>query len=175
VSGRALRGGAGARYKRIMPDLRIQPATLEDLPLLAELLGDLFSQETDFHPDMDKQMRGLRLILEQPNRGRIFVLRNNLRIIGMINLLFTISTAEGGFVVLLEDLVVHADHRGQGHGSRLLEHAIGFAREKNFLRLTLLTQRGDGRLVEFYRKHGFVESEMVTMRRLLEPGGGAGL
>lgn len=169
-----MRGGAGARYKEVMPDLRIEPATLEDLPLMAELLADLFAHEPDFHPDTEKQIRGLRLILEQPNRGRIFVLRNNLRIIGMINLLFTISTAEGGFVILLEDLVVHAGHRGQGHGSRLLEHAIGFAREKNFLRLTLLTQRGDGRLVEFYRRHGFFASEMVTMRLVLQPGGGAG-
>jgi len=161
------------RYKAPMPDLRIEPATLEDLPLLAELLADLFSHEPDFRPDYEKQMRGLRLILEQPNRGRIFVLRDNLRIIGMINLLFTISTAEGGFVVVLEDLVIHADHRAQGHGARLLRHAIDFAREKNFLRITLLTHRGDGSLVEFYRKHGFKQSEMVTMRLLLAPGGGA--
>jgi GNAT superfamily N-acetyltransferase len=55
----------------------------------------------------------------------------------------------------------------------LLRHAIDFAREKNFLRITLLTHRGDGSLVEFYRKHGFKLSEMVTMRLLLAPGGGA--
>jgi GNAT superfamily N-acetyltransferase len=156
-----------------MDDLRIEPATLEDLPLMAELLADLFSCEPDFRPDHAKQMRGLRLILEQPNRGRIFVLRNSTRIIGMINLLLTISTAEGGFVLLLEDLVVHAEHRGQGHGRRLLEHAIDFARRKQFLRITLLTHRGDGRLTGFYRKHGFFESEMVTMRLLLAPEGGA--
>ena len=155
-----------------MPELRIEPATLADLPLLSELLADLFAHEPDFHPDQAKQMRGMQLILEQPNRGRIFVLRNSLRIIGMINLLFTISTAEGGFVIILEDLVIHADHRGQGHGSRLLRHAIDFAREKNFLRITLLTHSGDGRLVEFYRKHGFFASEMVTMRLLLGPGSG---
>ena len=168
-----MRRGAESRYKSGMSDLRIEPATLEDLPLLAELLADLFAHEPDFHPDQAKQMRGLELILEQPSRGRIFVLRNNLRIIGMINLLFTISTAEGGFVIVLEDLVVHADHRGQGHGSRLLNHAIAFAKEKQFLRITLLTHRGEGRLVEFYRKHGFFESEMVTMRLLLTSGSGA--
>ena len=125
-------------------------------------------REPDFHPDQAKQIRGLRLILEQPNRGRIFVLRNNLRIIGMINLLFTISTAEGGFVIMLEDLVVRADHRGQGHGSRLLHHAIDFAREKQFVRITLLMAPDrEGKLLDFYRKYGFRESEMVTMRLLI--------
>jgi GNAT superfamily N-acetyltransferase len=154
-----------------MPDLRIEPATLEDLPLMADLLADLFAAEPEFTADQEKQMRGLRLILEQPNRGRIFVLRNSSRIIGMINLLITISTAEGGFVLLLEDLVVHADHRGQGHGGRLLKHAIDFARDKGFFRITLLTHRDDERVVEFYRRHGFVASEMMIMRLILSPGG----
>jgi len=146
-----------------MPDLRIEPATLDDLPELTELLRDLFQQEADFQPDREKQMRGLRLILEQPSRGRVFVLRNERMIIGMINLLITISTAEGGFVLVLEDLVVHRDHRGSGYGSRLLQHAIGFAREKKFLRITLLTDNPE-EMRNFYFKHGFVESDMKPMR-----------
>jgi GNAT superfamily N-acetyltransferase len=151
-----------------MPDLRIEPATLDDLPELTELLHDLFSQEEDFRPDREKQIRGLRLILEQPSRGRIFVLRNERSIIGMINLLITISTAEGGFVLLLEDLVVHRDHRRSGFGSRLLEHAISFAREKKFLRITLLTDDLD-ETRHFYLKHGFVESAMTPMRFYVQP------
>src|SRR6185295_2398772 len=81
----------------------IEPATEADLDELSEMLGELFSQEGDFRPDKDKQLRGLRLIFEQPSRGRVFVLRRNGAIVGMINLLFTISTAEGGFVMLLTD------------------------------------------------------------------------
>ena len=159
----------------VQQEVRIEPATLDDLPQLAELLFALFTQEPEFRPDREAQTRGLRLILEQPARGRVFVARDPASnfLVGMINLLFTISTAEGGFVIVLEDLVIHADHRGQGHGSRLLRHAIGFAKEKQFLRITLLTHRGEGRLVDFYRKHGFFESEMVTMRLLLTPGGAA--
>ena len=86
-------------------------------------------------------MRGLRLILEQPNRGRIFVLRHNGTILGMINLLFTISTAEGGFVILLEDVIVHRDYRGQGLRRQAAQHAIDYAKKKDFLRITLLTDR----------------------------------
>src|SRR5437762_2838077 len=85
----------------------IEPATAQDLDELSELLGELFSEESDFRPNKEKQLRGLRLIFEEPNRGRVFVLRCDHSIVGMINLLFTISTAEGGFVVLLEDLVIH--------------------------------------------------------------------
>src|SRR5437879_13555495 len=84
----------------------IEPATEAGLDELSDLLGELFSEESDFRPNKEKQLRGLRLIFEQPNRGRVFVLRRDNAIVGMINLLFTISTAEGGFVVLLEDLVV---------------------------------------------------------------------
>ena len=148
-----------------MPDpLIIESATLDDLPQLADLLYDLFSQEADFIPNRDKQIRGLRLLLEQPSRGRIFVLRNGTRIIGMINLLITISTAEGGFVLILEDLVIHRDHRGQGYGGRLLAHALGYAKEKGFLRVTLLTDELENQARTFYERYGFQQSGMVPMR-----------
>ena len=153
-----------------MPDqLFIEPATLDDLPQLADLLYDLFSQEADFIPNRDKQNRGLRLILEQPSRGRIFVLRHGVRIIGMINLLITISTAEGGFGLILEDLVIHRDHRSQGYGGRLLSHALSYAREKGFLRVTLLTDRLENQARLFYERHGFQQSGMVPMRYYFTP------
>jgi GNAT superfamily N-acetyltransferase len=147
-----------------MEEPHIEQATLEDLPQLSDLLGDLFTMERDFQPDRAKQMRGLRLILEQPNRGRIFVLRHNGVIFGMINLLFTISTAEGGFVILLEDVVMHRDYRGQGYGTKLLQHAIEYAKKKDFLRITLLTDRLNERSQEFFKEHGFVVSKMIPMR-----------
>src|SRR2546423_13839580 len=135
----------------------IEPATEADLDELSEMLGGLFNQKSDFRPDKEKQLRELRLIFEQPSRGRVFVLRSDGAIVGMINLLFTISTAEGGFVMLLEDLVVHKQYQGKGYGSRLLNHAIDFAKKKNFLRITLLTDRPENVAQEFFRRHGFVE------------------
>src|SRR5947199_9742888 len=93
----------------------IEPATEADLDELSEMLGELFAQESDFRPDKQKQLRGLRLIFEQPSRGRVFVLRCDDAIVGMINLLFTISTAEGGVDMVLEDLVVHKEHQRKGY------------------------------------------------------------
>ena len=147
----------------------IEPATEADLDELSEMLGDLFSQEGDFRPDKDKQLCGLRLIFEQPSRGRVFVLRRDGVIVGMINLLFTISTAEGGFVVLLEDLVIQKEFQGHGYGAMLLGHATEFARQKNFLRITLLTDRPENMAQEFFRRHGFHESSMIPMRLLISP------
>ena len=147
----------------------IEPATEADLDELSEMLGGLFAQEGDFRPDKERQLRGLRLIFEQPSRGRVFVLRQNGAIVGMINLLFTISTAEGGFVILLEDLVIHKQYQGKGYGSKLLQHAIDFAKQKNFLRITLLTDRPENLAQEFFRHHDFVESSMIPMRLWITP------
>ncbi len=152
--------------------LRIEPATLDDLPELTELLYELFTEEEDFVPDREKQMRGLKLILEGPSRGRIFVMRSPNKIIGMINLLITISTAEGGFVLLLEDLIIHREHRGQGYGTKLLDYAIDFAKKKKFLRITLLTDKPNEPQKNFYLKNGFIQSSMVPMRMYF-PGDGA--
>jgi GNAT superfamily N-acetyltransferase len=150
-----------------MDEMVIEPATLEDLPQLTDLLTDLFSQEADFKPDRAKQMRGLRLILEQPNRGRIFVLKNHGNILGMINLLYTISTAEGGFALNLEDLVVRKEHRRQGFGSQLLQYAIEFARQKDIVRITLLTDRLNADSQNFFKQHGFFVSNMIPLRLLI--------
>jgi GNAT superfamily N-acetyltransferase len=148
---------------------RIEAATIEDLPELVELVMELFHLQGEYQPDRAAQERGLGLILEQPSRGRIFVLRNDHRIIGMVNLLFTISTAMGGFVLQMEDVIIHPDHRGQGFGGRLLEHVVEFARKKDFLRITILTDKISAESQNFFRKFGFEYSNMIPMRRVLDP------
>ena len=157
---------AARRAREYMDDSLEQPITLDDLAALTELVMELMDVEADFEPDQRKQENGIRLILEQPNRGRIFVLRNDHRIFGMVNLLFTISTAEGGFVILMEDFIIHPQHRGTGHGGRLMDYVMDFAREKNFKRITLLTDRISNVSQKFFERHGFTHSAMIPMRRV---------
>lgn len=148
--------------------IRIEPATLEDLPELVDMVMELFAIEKDFEPDRAKQERGLRSILEQPSRGRIFVVRTDHQIIGMVNLLFTLSTAMGGFVLLMEDVIIHPDHRGQRYGTQLLDYVIDFARKKDFLRITLLTDEISAESQRFFQKMGFEHSYMIPMRLSLD-------
>ena len=147
---------------------RIEPATLEDLPELVDMVMELFAIEKDFEPDRAKQERGLRSILEQANRGRIFVVRTDHQIIGMVNLLFTLSTAMGGFVLLMEDVIIHPDHRGQRYGTQLMDYVIDFARKKDFLRITLLTDEISEESQRFFKKMGFEHSHMIPMRLSLD-------
>lgn len=149
-------------------DVRVEPATIEDLPELVRLVGELMELQDDFTPNPEAHERGVALILEQPNRGRIFVLRNDDRIFGMVNLLFTISTAMGGLVILLEDLVIHPDHRGQGYGTMLVDYVADFAKKKNFKRITLLADKMGADSQNFFKKQGFEFANMTPMRRVID-------
>ena len=152
----------------IQENVRVEPATIEDLPDLVELVSELMDLQIDFMSNPEAHERGLALILEQPNRGRIFVLRNDDRIFGMVNLLFTISTALGGLVILLEDFVIHPNHRGQGYGTLLLDYVKDFAKQKNFKRITLLTDKMSSESQNFFQKEGFAHSNMVPMRLMVD-------
>ena len=148
--------------------LRVEPATIEDLPDLTDLVLELMEIQPDFTPEREAHRKGLRLILEEPSRGRILVLRNDERIVGMVNLLFTVSTAMGGFAILMEDVVVHPGHRGQGYGSVLIEEAIEFARQRGFKRLTLLADKLSAQSQAFFQNHGFEFSHLIPMRRIVD-------
>jgi len=140
------------------------PASRQDLPQLVALLGVLFSQEAEFVPDDAKQTRALEKILSDESVGRIYVARDDGKVVAMAGLVYGISTAEGGLAASFEDLVVLPGHRGRGIGKGLLQHVVVEARKAGVLRLTLLTDRQNDRAQALYRKLGFVESTMKAMR-----------
>lgn len=147
--------------------MEISFATACDIPALCELLALLFSQEADFQPDDEAQRRGLTQILNNPDVGLILVARQKNQIVGMVNLLFTVSTALGQRVALLEDLVIAPTQRGNGIGSQLLKQTIETAKLHDCHRITLLTDLANESAQRFYRKHGFSFSAMIPMRVLL--------
>lgn len=142
-------------------------ATADDLPALCDLLSELFSLEADFKPNRENQLRGLRLILESPAIGRLFVLRVDGVVAGMANALFTVSTAQGTKVLLLEDVIVSRTFRGGGLGRRLVEHVCAWARDEGLTRVTLLADKDNAPALAFYHRLGFEFSAMRVLRRQL--------
>ena len=153
-----------------MPDtVIISVATESDIPALSKLLAILFEQEAEFTANPLLQQRGLRDIISNPAMGKILVARENTRTIGMVSLLFSVSTALGGRVAWLEDMIVHPSWRNQGIGSALVKQALAHCRIEGCRRITLLTDTDNKAAQDFYRKHGFFSSAMLPMRRLLDP------
>lgn len=144
------------------------PALRADIPALCQLLAILFGQEAEFQADQAVQEAALNLLFDQSELGTLLVARDGARPVGMVSLLYTVSTALGGRVALLEDMVVHPDYRNRAVGSGLLSHAVAVAHEQGCRRITLLTDRDNSAAQGFYRRQGFGLSEMVPMRLLLE-------
>jgi len=130
-----------------LPDVRISRAEPQDIPAMVGLLGDLFSIEQDFVVDPARQREGLRALLEDPSRSLVLVARaaGEEQALGMVTLQILVSTAEGGPVGLVEDLVIHPNWRGQGLGAP----ALGF-----------------------YELQGWARTQMICLRQALSPRGG---
>jgi len=145
--------------------MKIDQASLTDIPQLCILLDELFSQEAEFTPDHEIQGRGLSKILNNEDIGVILVVRDSDKVIGMVNILYTISTALGGRVGNLEDFVVLPEYRNSGIGSKLLSYALNYAKKRGCQRITLLTDDDNQDAHRFYLKNGFSRSSMVPFRR----------
>ena len=148
--------------------MKLIKATHSDIPELVELLKSLFEQEAEFEPNSETQSKALSKIILDPKIGIILIAKEDDKILGMVNLLFTESTALGSKVALLEDMVVLSSSRGRGIGSQLIDYAISEAKKAGCKRITLLTDIENTKAQSFYQKKGFVKSKMTPYRLLLD-------
>ena len=146
--------------------MELEVAKIEDVKELSVLLNYLFQQETEFKPNKEAQNRGLSTIISNPEMGKILIARESDKIIGMVNLLYTFSTALGESVAILEDMVVIPEVRNSGVGSKLLNYAIEFAKNNRCKRITLLTDEDNEKAHKFYKRNGFDRSSMIAFRRM---------
>ena len=144
--------------------ITIEAATEADVPALTKLLSVLFAQEAEFTPNPEAQRRSLLRIITNREVGIVLVAKEGETVLGMVSLLYTVSTALGERVALLEDMVVGHEARGGGIGSHLLQRALAVAEEAGCLRITLLTDQQNLSAQRFYKRHGFAASSMVPMR-----------
>lgn len=132
---------------------------------MADLLGELFSIESDFSIDTITQNRGLKLLLED-RESVVLVAQNKNCIIGMVSVQPLVSTAMGGRVGLIEDMIVTSEHRGRGVGKLLLGSLIDESKALGHLRLALGIDLRNQQALAFYRTFGFESSHMGLMYRI---------
>ena len=147
-------------------DVRVRQAGSGDLEVLTTLLGELFSMEDDFAKDRERQLRGLKMMLDRGRRNCcVKVAEVDGRVVGLCTVQILISTAEGGLVGLVEDLVVDSGFRGRGIGRLLLEHIEAWSSGRGATRLQLLADRTNVSALGFYDKRGWESTRLICLRR----------
>jgi len=142
----------------------IRAARLEDIASLTGLLHLLFSIEKDFPFDETLQARGLRLLLDNP-ACRILVAEIDSCVVGMCSGQLTLSTAEGGAALLVEDVVIDKKWRGKGIGRALLNKIALWATEMGAHRMQLLADRNNAEALHFYEKLGWGQTQLICLRK----------
>ncbi|OLN30488.1 GCN5 family acetyltransferase [Desulfosporosinus metallidurans] len=89
----------------------------------------------------------------------------NQQIVGMCTAQILVSTAEGGMVALIEDLVVEDAYRGQGIGKALLLSIESWAIARGVRRLQLLADRNNTLALDFYKKMNWKHTQLICLHK----------
>ena len=144
--------------------MELSRGAIADVGNMLDLLMELFIQEEEFCFDRELSKKAVIEILSDTQLGEILVAKKGAKVIGMVTLLRTVSTALGQPVLLLEDMIVGEQYRDQGVGSSLIKYAKSIAEELKCGRISLLSDHINKDAHRFYGKNGFSRSNMVTFR-----------
>jgi len=146
----------------------IRPAREDDIPGICELLTELFSIEADFEPDPVKQALGVGCMIDdQSGHTLLLVAESGGTVVGMATCQTLISTAEGGRVGLVEDVVVARERRGQGIGTLMLERIADWAEEQKLKRIQLLADKENLPALAFYSGRAWKKTSLICLRKML--------
>jgi GNAT superfamily N-acetyltransferase len=81
-----------------------------------------------------------------------------------------VAVRSEGACVCVEQLFVSPEHEAEGVGTRLLEHAEGFAISQGAETLQVVVEPGNDRARSFYRGRGFVPAEGDRLTLVLPRG-----
>ena len=146
--------------------MTIRNALHADLEPLVALLKELFSIEADFAVDERRQRRGLSLMLDGCGKHRcVKVAEAQGRVVAMCTAQLVVSTAEGAFSALVEDLVVTECMRGRGIGVAVLAAVEAWARQHGATRLQLLADKENQQALIFYQKQRWLSTRLICLHK----------
>ncbi len=144
----------------------IRPATLEDIPLILELIRDLATYERAPN-DVTATEEQLRHVLfgEKPS-AEVLIAREGSEAVGFAVFFHNFSTWLGKPGLYLEDLFVRPEKRGHGYGRALLVELARIARDRNCGRMEWAVLDWNEPAIQFYRKLGAKPMHEWTVFRL---------
>lgn len=140
---------------------------LDDIGAMADLLGELFTIENDFVINRPMQIRGLELLIQNP-QNIVLVAETEREVVAMVSMQMLISTAMGGPVGVIEDLIVSEHYRGCGIGTDLLHTMIFEARTAGYARVSLGADTRNQSALSFYTDHRFNETHLCILHKFID-------
>ncbi|MFI0513180.1 GNAT superfamily N-acetyltransferase [Streptomyces canus] len=144
-----------------MGDLEIRPATTDDVPAIVGMLADdPLGAQRESPDDLNPYLAALERLSSDPNQHLVVATRGD-RVVGTLQLTIVPGLSRRGATrSIIEAVRIHADERGSGLGSRLIEWAIEESRRQNcqLVQLTSDNTRTDAH--RFYERLGFTASHV---------------
>ncbi|GHE42223.1 GNAT family acetyltransferase [Streptomyces longispororuber] len=150
-----------------MGDLEIRPAVAEDIPaIVAMLADDPLGAQRESPDDLSPYGPAFERLAQDPNQHLTVAVREG-RVIGTLQLTVIPGLSRKGATrSIIEAVRVHADERGSGLGTQLIEWAVAESRRLgcHLVQLTSDASRTDAH--RFYERLGFTASHVGFKRQL---------
>ncbi|MDX3057039.1 GNAT family N-acetyltransferase [Streptomyces sp. NE06-03E] len=144
-----------------MSDLDIRPAVSADIPaIVAMLADDPLGAQRESPDDLDPYLTAFRRLVDDPNQHLTVAVRQG-KVVGTLQLTIVPGLSRRGATrSLVEGVRVHADERGSGLGTQLIQWAVDESRRQGcqLVQLTSDATRTDAH--RFYERLGFTASHV---------------
>ncbi|MFD8149280.1 GNAT family N-acetyltransferase [Streptomyces sp. NPDC001046] len=142
-----------------MGDLEIRPVVADDVPaIVAMLADDPLGAQRESPDDLAPYLEALERLRSDPNQHVVVAVREN-RIVGTLQLTIIPGLSRRGATrSIIEGVRIHADERGSGLGTQLIEWAINTSREQGCQLVQLTSDKTRLDAHRFYERLGFEAS-----------------
>jgi GNAT superfamily N-acetyltransferase len=148
------------------PDLRIEPATEDDLPLVLKLVKKLAEYERLSHEVIATEEDFRKALFGTDRVAEALLAFLGAEPVGFALYFSTFSTFVGRPGIYLEDIFVEPEHRGKGIGAALLARLAKIACDRNCGRLEWSVLTWNEPAVGFYERLGAQRMEDWRVFRL---------
>ncbi|MFD5817117.1 GNAT family N-acetyltransferase [Streptomyces sp. NPDC127038] len=144
-----------------MADLEIRAAAADDVPaIVAMLADDPLGARRESPDDLTPYLDALDRLSRDPNQHLVVAVRDG-RVVGTLQLTVIPGLSRRGATrSVIEAVRIHADERGSGLGTELIEWAVAESRRQDcrLVQLTSDSSRTDAH--RFYERLGFEASHI---------------